>query len=230
MTTTFPVSTINRLRSKAARATATVADGPDGWSKSQADLMAVLAAFKPLRIENGYELRAYQFTSGGNGNAVVWAMPSNAPFPEPAECQQLEDGFLRPPKPPGAVDDLMTVIRGDGTPLAYLCASIFSREILEFGARWHGCDWSTHEILGSHPSTRRRSSSVGADWNWQKPVPKVWLPSVVETKMTITVTFFTFSGLGQEAIYRHRDKFRRGSYDRKTDSIAIALGAVGYTF
>lgn len=46
----------------------------------------------------------------------------------------------------------MEAIEGDGSHWSYLSASIFMREINEFGASWHGCSWSTHEIIDKNPS------------------------------------------------------------------------------
>ena len=108
--------------------------------------MNLLGVFTALRVKPGFVLRAYQFRSGGNGNGVVWAMPTDALLPEPSECPRLTDQFLEPPKPPLALDDLMDAIEGDGTPWSYLSSSLFAREAQEVGAMWHGCHWSTHKI------------------------------------------------------------------------------------
>ena len=46
-----------------------------------------------------------------------------------------------------------------------------------------------------------------AEWEWVQPRPTDWEPQVVPDGDHITVTFLTFSGLGQEAIYRHTDVY-----------------------
>ena len=46
----------------------------------------------------------------------------------------------------------------------------------------------------------------------------------------MTVAFFTFSGLGQQAIYRHTDIFQRGNYLAATQTAEIAAGPRGYWF
>ena len=125
--------------------------GSQGWSKCQVEPVEVLKVFSTLRLKKGFVLRAYQFREGDNGNAVVWAMPEGSPFPSPKECQKLKDGFLESPHPPLALDDLMEVIECDGSDWSYLSASIFMREVNEFGALWHGCNWSTHEIIDKAP-------------------------------------------------------------------------------
>lgn len=146
--TTFTLAKVQQLRTRAAKLAQPRRNVPEDWSISAVDPMTVLAVFKPLRIKEGYILRAYQFCSGGNGNGFVWAMPTDADFPDPEQCPRLEDVFLEPPKPPAALDDAMEAIDGDGSPWSYLCASLLCRQLREFGAMWHGCDWSTHSILG----------------------------------------------------------------------------------
>jgi hypothetical protein len=109
--------------------------------------MRVLAAFPALRLTKDYVLRAYTWMSGMDGGGIVWAMPVNANFPKPDEC--VEKSPAGDPKPPEAVDDIMDVIEGDGSLWSYLSASIFFREISEFGAFGHMCNWSTHKIIGN---------------------------------------------------------------------------------
>jgi hypothetical protein len=238
-TKTFSGKKIAELRRRAIDAAQFPEDSPAGWSISTADPMAVLAAFEPLRIKPGFILRAYQFREGGNGNAFVWALPADAEFPEPADCPRLEDEFLSPPKPPAALDDLMDVIEGDGTPWSFLCASLFCREIHEFGAAWHGCDWSTHTILDCNPlSTRRARRETGLgipsgepeQWTWAEPEPADWKPHVVEDADGVSVVFFTFSGLGTETIFRQTDRFARGTCRFTTDRKEIATGPGGFVF
>jgi hypothetical protein len=233
-TTSLPLTKIKRVRKRAADAAHSEIESPEGWSKSMVDPMGVLASFKPLRIKNGYVLRAYQFRAGGtgNGNGFVWAVPADEPFPEPDECPKLEGVFLAPPKPPAALNDLMKAIDGDGAPWSYLCASLFCREIDEFGAMWHGCSWGTHGILDKNPLKARRSRQHGFDrpfgaageWSWAEPEPTEWKPQVVEEGDSISVVFLTFGGHDVETIYRHTDRFTRGSYSFKTERSEIATG------
>jgi len=214
--------------------------GPRGWSKSQVEPVEVLKAFSALRLKKGFVLRAYQFRQGENGNAVVWAMPEDSPFPSPKECPKLKDAFLEPPRPPLALDDLMEAIEGDGSHWSYLSASIFVREINEFGAGWHGCDWSTHEIIDKAPSDYFNQTQRGSeeriphskvdDWTWLKKKPKELRPSVSKKNDKIIVTFYSFSGLSTEAIYRHVDTFQAGKYSFKTKEVMIAKGCGGYVF
>ena len=115
--------------------------------------------FKALRLKAGFALHAYEFRSGGNGNGIIWAVPADAPLLAPEDCPQLEDVFLGPPKPPGAIP-LMQVIEGDGSPWSYLSASILGREAAEFGARWHGLRLDPPEDHRQAPTGGRRPGSI----------------------------------------------------------------------
>lgn len=239
--TTFPITQVNVLRKTAAEACPEPDIKPDGWSKSIVDPMNLLAAFPALRIKPDFVLRAYQFKAGGNGNGFIWAMPQDAPFPDPDDCPRMMDHFLEPPKPPEALDDLMEAIDGDGTPWSYLSASIFSREAAEFGAMWHGCHWSTHFILGTDPwhcepeaKDRRKRQALASgspeEWKWNETRPEIWEPTGAEQGDTITITFYTYSGLEKEAIYRFSDTYQRGSYKFETQQVVIAEGSSGFIF
>ena len=237
-TITFPIEKVQQLRQRAEEARQ-VSEDAQGWSKSKVDPMKLLAAFSFLSLKKGFVLRAYQFQEGGNGNGIVWAMPENLTFPETEKCLMLKDRFLAPPKPPGALDNIMEAIEGDGSPWSYLSASLFSREIAEFGAMWHGCNWSTHMILGIDPlislqqSDRHPSegpSGKPEDWRWLEPTPSEWKPEICEDSNLVTVTFYTFAGLGREAIYLHLDTYKPGRYCFESDERVIAEGPGGYVF
>ena len=83
-------------------------------------------------------------------HGIIWAVPADAPLVVPGDCSKLDDTWLEPPRPPGAVR-LMQAIESDGSPWSYLSASILCREAAEFGAVWHGCVWSDQTILSKPP-------------------------------------------------------------------------------
>jgi hypothetical protein len=45
-----------------------------------------------------------------------------------------------------------------------------------------------------------------------------------------TVTFFTYTALGQERIIRHTDTFKVGSYQFATQEKVLATGPAGYVW
>ena len=74
--TRFEIEPIADVRGRVGAATQGAGDGPDGWSVSDVDPMAVLDLFSALRLRSGFELVAYRFreSGNGNGNGVVWAV------------------------------------------------------------------------------------------------------------------------------------------------------------
>lgn len=160
MVTLFAVDKVNQMRRRMelARSRAGETIRSDGWHKSDLDPEALLDTVDCLWLKEGFTLRAYLYKAGSNGNGVVWSMPVDSPYPEPSNCESLTDRFLETPKPKQALDDAMEGIEGDRTPWSYMCASILANELLEFGARWHGCNWSDERII----SLKGRPKSVWA--------------------------------------------------------------------
>ena len=233
-TNTFPLSDVRRLRERAVKAREITAFAPEGWSKSSINPMDVLAVFEPLRIKDGYILRAYHYRENTDAHGFVWAMPVDADFPEPQHCPR-DNVLLGTPKPPTAFEDFMEAIEGDGSPWSYFCASLLGRELRELGAALHGCNWSTHAILDKNPLTEpsqseaRHSPSGGQEqWTWLEPEPSQWQPSVFGNDDSHTVTFLTFSGYRRESIYHHADWFSREAYRFTTQSTLVASGPSGY--
>ena len=150
-----------------------VADDPDpppmgspsnGWFASAYDANDLVRVFDTLRLKAGFALHAYEYREGSNGNGIIWAVPADAPLVAPDDCPRLEDTWLGPPQPPGAVP-LMQAIEGDGSPWSYLSASILCREAAEFRAIWHGCVWSDQTILSKphgKPTGRMRRTTRGS--------------------------------------------------------------------
>lgn len=239
MIKTFAATRIVQLRRRASKVDQVPDDVPPGWSKSTVDPMAVLAVFKPLTVKDGYVLRAYQFREGGNGNGFVWAMPVESEFPDPERWPRLVNAFLEPPRPPAALDNYMDAIDGDGSPWSYMCASVLARELAEFGAMWHGCDWDTHRILEADPwgdnVAGAEEGTIGPLESveqriWLLPKPNNWKPQVSQENDRIAVRFFTLSGLGGETVYRHTDVYTLGSYKFKFDGVELARGPGGFVF
>lgn len=232
-TALFDQPTVDRLRRAATRAAGLPPTMPQGWCRSPVDPGRIVAALPSLRIKDEFALRGYVFRSHGNGNGVVWAMPAESDFPEPDDCPRMKGTFLEAPIPPGALDP-MEAIDGDGTPLSYLSASLLARELKEFGAEWHGVWWYDHEILCADPwggrLPQRLIGQIGdpAVWEWVEPRPGDWRATVMAHVDAREVVFHSFSGLEQDRIFRHRDRYRDGSYAPAMGSRVIATGPGGY--
>lgn len=237
MATTFSENKVSLLRKRAQRARKISEGNIHGWSKSLVDPMKLLEVFTALYVREGYILRAYIYRAGGDGNAIIWALPVKADFPEPDNCAALEEVFLSPPKPSDAIDKIMAAIDGDRSPFSYLSASIFAREAAEFGALWHGCIWSDVQILAKNPWTSKRSLATNmfnpaeSDlWVWNKDRPHTWAPTVEDLGGIIKVAFITFGVVGQQTINRYTDTYADGKYTFKTEFEELAHGPGGITY
>ena len=161
----FAVARVNRLRQAAKKAREIAIHDTDlsGDRKvfSATDYAnRLLDVFDTLWLQPEYALHAYAYRDSLGGNGRIWAVPADATPVASGKSPNLEDEWMQ--RPPGAVQ-LMQAIAGDGSPWSYLSASILSREADEFGAWWHGCDWSVHTIIsGSSPF------QVG-DWSCVRP-------------------------------------------------------------
>jgi hypothetical protein len=239
----FPFEKVQMLRA-ASEAACNDAEGlAEGWSVSDADPMKLLNAFPALRIRKGYCLKAYQYKSDESRNTVVWAVPVGSVFSLPAVCRDTRAGVLEPPKPEGALDDMMQAIEGDGSPWSYMCSTIFARETSEFGAEGQGFSWRTHMILGRDPlcfsSRSEKWNPLGPlqeisqsfeGWKWMDARPSEWRPSVYMAKDAVQVVFHTFSGLGCQAIYRFCDTYDPDSYCFISEEKILAAGPGGFKF
>lgn len=240
----FPTAEAKALLLRAREAALFPDEIPDGWSKSSIDPMRLLAVFDPLRLKRGIILQAYQYRSSLGGNAYVYAVPEGTPLLEPEECKTSMGRFTDPPILPGALEDFMEAVEGDGSPWSYLSASLLARELMEFGAYWHGCSWSTHTIVDEKatagqddyffPYMQKQAPDLPVieqdEWKWLSPKPEELDPSVAMSDESATVTFYTISELGIAAVYKHVDSFRAGSYSFSSQKEAMAKGRGGYIF
>ena len=246
-TMTFDAANIQQIRLKAVKAVQVNEDPPPGWSKCTQDPAKLLSAFRALRLKRGMVLRAYQVNKDGDANGVVWALPEHADFPDPDQCPRVtaKNFFYRlgstAPKPPGALTDTMEAIEGDGSLWSYLAASLLSRQLGQFGAMWHGNDWSTHLILDENPlksgmaritdlKVLETPSGPISEWKWVGPAPEDWTPQVRIEKNKVSVVFYTYSALHRQMIYRHTDTYQPGSYVATAERKEIAIGPTGIFF
>ena len=247
---TFSVQKINKLRKLAeeARRLPPIKEIPIGWSISKADPMKLLEVFKTLRIKDGFVLRAYQLRDGVNGFGHVYALPENAPFPEPKKEPDLKrklellwEGFgFGPSAPPDALENKMEIIELDGTPWSYMEASLLCRELYEFGGMWQGSFWETNIMLSTNPlAPKNRSRADGPMfwptvdpklWEWLEPKPRKWKPRVCEEGDKVQVLFYTYSGHCQQFIFKHFDVYQKGGGQLEFNETEIAQGPDGFMF
>lgn len=182
-----------------------------GWQKSPVSPMEVLKLFKGIWIKKGYTLRGYVYREEMSGFGVVWALPESE-FPGVEECERINT--LGTPRPKNALH-FMNVLEGDNTPHSYINASLFYREMLEFGAVWHGLSWGLHEII------ERADLLEGTElWEAEDLRPKVTLG-----ERTI-VEYYTLCGLYRWRIFKHKDLFT--DYRIIPQVMLMAEGGKGY--
>ena len=244
----FSITQVNSLRSAAeqARDLSLEQSYPrlersrsDDWFASAYDANDLVSVFDTLRLKPRFVLHAYEFRQGGDGNGIIWAVPADAPRFPPDNGPWLNGGLSDPPKPPGGVP-LMQAIEGDGSPWSYLSASILRREAAEFGAFWHGCDW-THQTILSKPPRQTDDPEVlaaewkmtgdapGGDWTWLGPVPKIWEPTYLERGSTRRLVLHIHNRAAGET-YRATDTYRADSYDCTTRTKVLCTGGGGFVY
>jgi len=222
---------IRQLRNRARLAAKPPQTTPDGFSVSTVDPADIVAVFTSLRIRPGFVLRGFEDRWGSNGDGFVRAFTLDQPAPLPGAV--LSTSARRQVSRAGLNDNPMKAITGDGSAWSYLCASILAREFEKFGARWHGQSWVTHTLLtrdpwNDFPEVKDRSfyalKTSQDKWKWGQEKLTDWRPKVRVGKDVIEVVFYTYSPLGQERIYRHKDTYRHGDYCAKSERTAIASG------
>ncbi len=219
-----------------------------GWRNSEVEPIEVLKACHHLSIRPGWRLHAYLLRAGENGNGFVVAVRQGTRLPTLHDIAAVPGG-------PREIDlasldnlfERMIAIVGDGSPASYVEASMVRHELGDFGARWHGITWGTHEVLDRLPVPKQRDeddeehfglprvTTQPSEWQWKSPQPTCWRPSVLIDKDCVTVTFFTFSALmtdeGGDKIIRHQDIYLKSSYSPiKSQQETIAVGKGGFCF
>lgn len=204
-------------------------DPSDGWYRSSGNPESIVAGFSHLRIKNGYKLRAYQYSDGGNGNGIVWAIPVDKELPDPIECERLDGHFLSAPKPPFALPDFMQAIEGDKTPMSYLQASIVFHELHEFGAYGHGTSWRRDVIL---PLTNNQdSNTTNYEWDMIEDEPDIIEPHFYySSDGNPVIVFYTINDIGTVTLNRYVHVFSKDDYTVKVERTCIATAGAGIIF
>jgi len=215
-----------------------------GWRKSPYSLTSVLADYSHIWVSDGYILTGYQFCSEMGSSGFAFAIPNNKELPDPP-VEELDFGWLETGEvslgntsalPDWVRYDIGRFLQGDRSPVSYLEASLCMRALRETGAGWHGLSWSTHQLIASEKFVnnllpqREEAWSTNVEWEWPKGKPTEWRPCVYKgVDGSVIVTFYTYSELGQQAIYLHRDTYKRG-YEFESKQEIIGTGSGGYIF
>jgi hypothetical protein len=194
----------------------------EGWFKSHENPESIVMSFSHLRIKEGYKLRAYQFRSGGNGNGLVWAIPTDKTLPNPERYDFFSD--LRPEY---ALTDFMEALEGDKTPMSYLQASIVFHELHEFGALWHGVSWGRDVIL-----PMSENEPLGTyKWEMLEQEPDIIEPYFyINSEGNPVVVFHTINDIGTVTFNRYVHIFSKDDYIVEVEQTCIATADGGIIF
>jgi hypothetical protein len=218
-----------------------------GWTLAPYDPNRLIELFPCLNLRKGYHLGSYQYQSNGNGRACVFVLPAKRSLPKRPPEKALDnisfDGLekhLRSflaykvyslimsipfpsyrPLPAWANRDVEYYVEGDGSPLSYFQASLFSRELYELGALWHDLYWATHKIITSPDAL------PDEEFTWYEPEPEEWCPIIwKDQEQRWNATFYTLDDMNAELVF-HNDIFISG-YAFGTFSTSIATYPGGY--
>ncbi|MBD2463298.1 hypothetical protein H6G89_19875 [Oscillatoria sp. FACHB-1407] len=188
----------------------------DQWFVSTVNPAAALLKLPGLSLKSGFRLVSYLYRSEGSGVGVVWAVPE-----ELSSTAQLEKALVSStslsqiPKPVGALSNFMEVIEGDRSPVSFIIASIFRRELQEFGALGQRCNWSHHQLVNAPPSEFK--------WQWRNAPPKDLAPKVkLLDNGQAAVEFFTCCDQPSLVLYRHIDQYPAHHYKPQSLDQSVA--------
>lgn len=186
------------------------------WTLSTVNPAAALVKLPGLQLKPNIHLVSYLFRSEGSGTGIIWAVPES--LSSTAQLEQplaTSTALSKIPKPNGALSSFMEGIEGDRTPASFLVASIFRRELQEFGAKGDRINWGHHRLIETVPDS--------VQWQWVDECPKECFSKVkVTPDGQAIVEFFTCRVVTPVTLYRHLDYYPATSYQPKSLDKSIA--------
>jgi hypothetical protein len=187
------------------------------WFVSVIDPAVALMKLPGLSLQPGYRLVTYLYRVRDEGYGKTWALPTAL-----STTAQLEKAIIppaspdRPPRPKGALDDLMAAVQGDRSPTSFLIASLLRRELLELGGLGGGGNWRQHQLITQAPPQVR--------WQWRTDAVPDLSPKVrVLPDGKVVVELFTCRVSPSVAIFQHLDQYRSGEYLPQSIDRPIAI-------
>jgi hypothetical protein len=179
------------------------------WSISTVNPAAALLKLPGLRLKPNWRLVSYLYQDGESRAGAVFALPADlATTAHLTASLGTSGGFKQPPTPAGAAADVMESIGGDHSAVSFLVASIFERELREFGANGAFRNWTHHRLIDSVPTQVK--------WQWQTEQPKDLAPKTkVMPDGQAIIEFFTCRVSAGVGIYRHVDQYPAAQYRAK---------------
>lgn len=186
------------------------------WFISSTNPGDVLYKLPGLKLKPDYRLVSYLYRAAENGVGATWALPQ--PLSTTAELEKalIDSDRDHPPKPAGALDQVMLALEGDRSIISFVAASLLRRELQEFGALGNGCSWSRHRLIQTVPPQLR--------WQWRVEPPKSMAPKVlVYADGRAAIEFFTCRTVAPIALFQHLDQYSAEHYQANSLNRAIAI-------
>jgi len=188
------------------------------WFVSSVNPGAGLNKVPGLNLKPKFRLVSYLLRTIDNGIGQVWAVPEADSGTADLEAVLVNSPSNRhlPPRPPQAFDTPMQAIEGDRSPTSYVIASVFCRELKEFGALGQDTNWSHHRLVASIPQQVK--------WNWKVEEPRDLSPKVkVYDDGRAAVDFYTCRIVHPVSLVRHLDQYAAQSYIAQSIDRVIAV-------
>lgn len=191
------------------------------WFVSTIDPAEALVKLPGLWMRPGLRLVTHlrQDTNGGMGSTV--ALPGLL-----STTEYLDEAISnvsapdQPPAPMGALANLMGSIEGDGSLASFLAASIFTREVREFGRFGRYARWTHHRFVNAPPQQ--------IPWQWRTKVPEDFSPKVVlRQDAEVIVEFYSCRVQKPVALFRHLDRYPPNSYTANNQDQVVAVARSG---
>lgn len=109
-----------------------------GWTRSTFDIHPIFTLLNPLSVKIGWVLRMYLYNNVRTVGEKIWALPVDAPFPEPEEFSHTRYHRIPEPCPPLAQSPMSAIV-SDDTPESYLIALFlhwFLKDIFNPNSNW----------------------------------------------------------------------------------------------
>ncbi len=127
------------------------------WFLSSLNPAQALLQVPNLWLKPGLRLVTYLLRTPDGGLGQTCAVPDAVYNTLKLEQALPEDAeWHYPPFPEGALQQMMEAFEGDRSPLSFLVASLWRRELQELGAKGRDRDWSYHRLVERPP----------LDWSW----------------------------------------------------------------
>lgn len=188
------------------------------WYISTIDPAEALFKLPGLWIRAGIRLVTYLQCQPDGGLGITWALPELLSTTEHLEEAIVTVNGSHPPQPQGALPNVIEALEGDGSLSSFLSASIFLRELKEFGRFGKHARWTHHRFVDAVPPQ--------VNWQWRTSAPQDFAPKVVTLPTgEVIVEFFSCRVLKPIALFRHVDRYGTNSYQAQNADQVIAVAA-----